>query len=369
MSERTPPPTEQGYAFLTAAGELTAARGASYQRDLLSWRATTFVDGVKIEPSPSAECTYACRYAGCYRLEDAPDYPLGPCDNNPEVGCLCGWYPIFRDESVAEWKSPDRRHRLAGTCIKSSPRPLPLKPAERASFPPSASPIEAPPAFLMRVWRWLLDPKRCNEARGDSFRDGDVAEPVFGDVAEIRLVNVRRDDDSSCPQFTVEQHGAIRRAIMAGRKALSERGPVPAIFADAFLRAGGFHVPGLEVPRDRLRAVGSFVLLSLDSARIDADELRRGFSWAGDEVARAVLRETLRAHVETIWHVLSRPDQVEGIQITVSSARSNDACAKVMLCDNFGMGEGIYPKFEILVLPPCCDGSIRLASVCKEVQR
>jgi hypothetical protein len=105
-----------------------AQSGATYERDLLEYRKTWGVAGIRIEPSPNEPCANAKGYAGCYKLEDAPDYPFGPCEmTGPEYEgfCTCGWSAVFDDEKPkGGWKVPKKRHPLAGAHIETPPEPM-----------------------------------------------------------------------------------------------------------------------------------------------------------------------------------------------------------------------------------------------------
>lgn len=104
---------------------MSAQKSAYYQRDLLSYRQTPFTIGVEIHPSSGNDCSFACQYAGCYRLEDAPDFPFGPCGNDEDgLGCTCYWTSISDGKIVDEWKKPIRRHPDAGPLIERPPEPL-----------------------------------------------------------------------------------------------------------------------------------------------------------------------------------------------------------------------------------------------------
>lgn len=92
---------------------LEALHAASYERDLIEYKSKPFVVGVEVKPSPSASCQKAASYAGFYRIENAPDYPFGPCDHHEqEDACLCWWQPVFDSDGITEWKIPLRRHPL-----------------------------------------------------------------------------------------------------------------------------------------------------------------------------------------------------------------------------------------------------------------
>lgn len=105
--------------------ELAARHGASYERELMELRKLPSAIGIRILPSPSPNlnCTKANDYAGCFKLEDAPDYPFGPCDNEP--CCICSWTTVWADRLPEEgWKIPQRRHPMAGPHIVVPPEPF-----------------------------------------------------------------------------------------------------------------------------------------------------------------------------------------------------------------------------------------------------
>ncbi|MDP2784383.1 MAG: hypothetical protein Q8O38_07320 [Sulfurimicrobium sp.] len=105
-----------------------AQHGAAYERDLMQWREMPFVVGLKIIAKDDTKCAFAKQYAGHYRLEDAPDYPFGPCEQHkPEYEgfCTCWWTSVMDDENPIEgWKIPDKRHPLAGGRIEVPPEPV-----------------------------------------------------------------------------------------------------------------------------------------------------------------------------------------------------------------------------------------------------
>jgi hypothetical protein len=149
---------------------LAATHAASYERDLIAWREAPFVVGIRIEgPNNGTECSFARLYEGCYRLEDAPDYPFGPCDNEP--CCVCFWSLIGDDETAGvEWKVPEHRHPMSGprkisefnNRVVGDPirghlveRCLPA----RAAIPVAqseASPLAAGRSPWAHLWHWLI---------------------------------------------------------------------------------------------------------------------------------------------------------------------------------------------------------------------
>lgn len=113
---------------------LTAHHAAAYERDLLDWREKPFISGIKFNAGKG--CAFAQQHDGCYRLEDAPDYPFGLCELEMDEGfCTCGWECIFNDEQPAGgWRVPDKRHPMAGPPIRAAiPAELRGMSAEAAS--------------------------------------------------------------------------------------------------------------------------------------------------------------------------------------------------------------------------------------------
>jgi hypothetical protein len=155
-------------------GAMTTLHAAYYKRDLRQYLETPYIVGIKIEPSPAASCQQAADYAGCYRLEDAPDYPFGPCSyvEDDESACICCWYPIFDNETTGVvWKTPARRHRavirargtVAGVASESASHfaiqeiaPAPQPDAEPVQNSPRRTGTEAPPSWWVRLVRWLM---------------------------------------------------------------------------------------------------------------------------------------------------------------------------------------------------------------------
>lgn len=83
---------------------------AAYKRDLIEWRKTDYVVGLKIYPHKTCNCL--CDIAGNYQLKNAPRYPFNGCT---EEICCCLWECIFEDKAVGiEWKIPEKKHAQAG---------------------------------------------------------------------------------------------------------------------------------------------------------------------------------------------------------------------------------------------------------------
>jgi hypothetical protein len=105
---------------------MTAQKAAYYQRGLMQARETPGAIGIRIEPPPDGRCSKAAKYAGCYRLEEAPDYPFSPCSQDDDgLGCTCLWTTVFHDkDNICDWKSPVRQHPNAGPPIVMAHEPL-----------------------------------------------------------------------------------------------------------------------------------------------------------------------------------------------------------------------------------------------------
>jgi hypothetical protein len=94
----------------------------------MSLRRTPFAAGIRIVAVEYTCCSQAKNYAGCYRLEDAPQYPFGPCDHIDHIDegdwCTCYWVFVADDESPeGGWKVPEQRHANAGPRILEEPKP------------------------------------------------------------------------------------------------------------------------------------------------------------------------------------------------------------------------------------------------------
>lgn len=164
-------------------------------------------------------------------------------------------------------------------------------------------------------------------------------------------------------EFTIEQRASIRRGIMAGRRDMKKRGSSALVFANAFVKARGVEVPGLQVDDGTKNRIGSYILLHVSNGSSISLKYPEP-EWFFDCVAR----EVNRAHSEAYWFSgMEHPDVVGYRMLIQDNVADMEKCAKIVACDNYGMGSGVFPKHEIVVLPPCCDGTSFLAVFSDEI--
>jgi len=150
--------------------------------------------------------------------------------------------------------------------------------------------------------------------------------------------------------YTPEQIAIIRNAVREGRLALATGERAPRVFASAFLRAGGLQCPGRTLEREQRRRL---------EGRIMAIVNQRDSGEPEAAPAQAMIdREVTRIHDEyERFQAMMQPD-LAGYRLRIDPATSDPgACRRFAAMDIFGMGAGIIPPHEIVVLPPCCDGA------------
>lgn len=126
------------------------------------------------------------------------------------------------------------------------------------------------------------------------------------------------------------------------------------VFADTFFRHGGVQVPMMPfIDEGTLRRIGSYALANLiegKGPRITLGET----DWFFD----AMVREMNRAYAEVYWFGSAQHPHTAGFRLKMyHNVIDIDGCKRFVECDNFGLGDGIFPPDEIVVLPPCCDGA------------
>ena len=149
--------------------------------------------------------------------------------------------------------------------------------------------------------------------------------------------------------YTTQQISVIQDAIRKGRQALMRCDEHPRIFASAFIRAGGLNLPGNDLDRETRRRMEIHIMASINGRHRKIEE--------GPRIREAIHREVARIFGEfERFQVMKQPHLV-GYHLSI-----DDQVAEHVLCkrytrfDAFGIGPGVVPPHEIVVLPPCCDG-------------
>lgn len=106
-----------------------------------------------------------------------------------------------------------------------------------------------------------------------------------------------------------------------------------------------------SVDEDVLRRIGSHVLMNLMEGK--GPRLIQGDpDWFFD----AVVREINRAYSEAYWFGTAQHPDTAGFRIKMyHNVADPGDCMRFAECDNFGLGAGVFPPDEIVVLPPYCD--------------
>jgi hypothetical protein len=148
--------------------------------------------------------------------------------------------------------------------------------------------------------------------------------------------------------YSPQQLSAIRAAIKKGRQALMLGDGHPRIFASAFIRAGGLHLPGDDLDRETRRRMEIHIMANINGRHSGADEEPR--------IRVAIHREVGRIYSEVErFQVMMHPHLI-GYQLIIDAQDPvNVVCERYTRLDAFGLGPGIVPPHEIVVLPPCCD--------------
>jgi hypothetical protein len=149
--------------------------------------------------------------------------------------------------------------------------------------------------------------------------------------------------------YTPQQVMAIREAIRKGREAFIRNDEHPRIFASAFIRAGGLHLPGEELDRETRLRMEIHIMANINGRFSGTDEPPR--------IRASIQREVTRIYDEVErFRVLMHAHPI-GYRLTIGKKVAKRACCeRYTKLDIYGLGPGVVPPQAIVVLPPCCDG-------------
>lgn len=144
--------------------------------------------------------------------------------------------------------------------------------------------------------------------------------------------------------FRARQVARIREAVAAGRDAVRRAGRFePALFARAYVGAGGTQVPG--APPEAGEALGEQLLRALAEGRREAAD------------APDLDRELRRVFTEVRWAEAQADDHVVGFLLQLPPGAEASPTAEALAHQSQGLGPGVFRKGEIVVLQPECDGA------------
>jgi hypothetical protein len=145
--------------------------------------------------------------------------------------------------------------------------------------------------------------------------------------------------------YLPEQVQIIRGAVARGREAMRRRGRFdPVVFARAFIEHGGIQIPGQPDVQEARENIAREVLSLLASG---APESRDA----------TVAREVRRARAESDWTRHAEADKVVGFRLHLGPGAERSPVCQTLLNVDHGLGQGVYRKAEVAVLPPDCDDS------------
>ena len=149
--------------------------------------------------------------------------------------------------------------------------------------------------------------------------------------------------------YTAQQIVVIQNAIRRGRRALMQRDDHPKIFASAFLRADGLQLPGEDLDRETRRRMEIYIMAAINKRLGEIEEEPR--------ISAAIHREVTRILGETERFQVMKNPELLGYQFVIDNqVADNVRCRYFTRIDLFGLGPGVVPPHEVVVLPPCCDG-------------
>jgi len=145
--------------------------------------------------------------------------------------------------------------------------------------------------------------------------------------------------------FRARQIETIRNAVGEGRAAVRAAGRFePAVFAEAFVAAGGVQIPGAPDDEQRRREVAEALL----------EALRRGRRRSDD---RDVQREIDRAHNEVQWARAQLDDKIVGFYAHFPEGALESPEVETLSHAMHGYSAGVFRKSDVVVLQPVCDGT------------
>jgi len=149
--------------------------------------------------------------------------------------------------------------------------------------------------------------------------------------------------------YTPQQIVAIRNAISRGRQALMQCDEHPRIFASAFIRAEGLQLPGEDLDRETRRRMEIHIMAAINERHGGIEEEPR--------ISAAIHREVTRILSEAERFQVMKNPQLVGYHLVIDDQVADKVrCKHFTNIDVFGLGPGVVPPHEVVVLPPCCDG-------------
>lgn len=146
-------------------------------------------------------------------------------------------------------------------------------------------------------------------------------------------------------EYTVEQIERIRGAVAEARAALrAQRRYDPLAFARVYVAHDGVQIPGEDPATEGRTRLADALLQALEAGRDAAED-------------PDLSRELARAHNEARWAEAEEADDVVGFRLVLPPAALLERPCREFLKRDRGLGAAVFPKTQVVVLPPGCAGA------------
>jgi hypothetical protein len=146
-------------------------------------------------------------------------------------------------------------------------------------------------------------------------------------------------------EYTTEQIERIRTAVAEARAALRARSHYdPLEFARVYVAHDGVQIPGESPDTDARAGLAERLLRALSDGGDAADD-------------PALAREIARVRQETRWAEAGESDEIVGFRLELPPAALLERPCRALLKLDRGLGAAVFPKTQVVVLPPVCGGA------------
>lgn len=146
-------------------------------------------------------------------------------------------------------------------------------------------------------------------------------------------------------EYTAEQIDRIRSAVAEARAALRAQGRYePLDFARVYVAHDGVQLPGQPADAPGRARLAEALLEALAEGR-DAP---------GDP---ALAHELERVRNETRWAQAQDAEEIVGFRLELPPAALLERPCRELLKRDRGLGPAVFPKTQVVVLPPGCHGA------------
>lgn len=114
-----------------------------------------------------------------------------------------------------------------------------------------------------------------------------------------------------------------------------------AVFARVFADHDGVQIPGETGNESMRQRLARQLLRAVESGRVASDDV-------------TLLREIKRVRAEVRWARSADSDKVVGFHLTLGPTTETIGACRELLMQDHGLGAAVFPKEQVVVLPPAC---------------